>query len=45
MIQYHEARVPAYNGSKSESRANALALRDDITKIEGKAKARWEANH
>eukprot|EP00326_Haptolina_ericina_P003454 CAMPEP_0181209704 /NCGR_PEP_ID=MMETSP1096-20121128/22817_1 /TAXON_ID=156174 ORGANISM="Chrysochromulina ericina, Strain CCMP281" /NCGR_SAMPLE_ID=MMETSP1096 /ASSEMBLY_ACC=CAM_ASM_000453 /LENGTH=75 /DNA_ID=CAMNT_0023300901 /DNA_START=38 /DNA_END=265 /DNA_ORIENTATION=+ len=45
MIQYHLARMPLYGAHESPQYARAQGLRDDIKKIEVKAKQRWENGH
>lgn len=44
MIPYHMARCPNYGWKESEEYARAEELKVKISKIEEKAKKRWEAN-
>ena len=44
MIPYHMARCPNYGWKDSEEYARAEELKVKISKIEEKAKKRWEAN-
>lgn len=44
MIQYNLARCPNYGVFESAEYAKASELKERITKIEEKAKKRWESN-